>query len=695
MPEELRPVLSMAERVGREVEDFAEKLDKWNEQRQKGDNHVIALGLLDDCREIANKAVATLKRRHGAEWLKRAEQIWAVRARSLQNQELDKTRDAEELNREFPRTTAVRDLEQWQQEADTWELLQIILKSSAFVDDAGESPDNLLNDSAKETPGTENLWEDFLAQNPLARERHLITKWLESTAEHTGNDLGIIAARLEERAGRSSGTWSHGPLATREHIKGAKRLRSGATLTKDLNDFNLVDPKTGRSLVSTLDPDSKFREGSLLDGADEFFERSLWLTCWELVRRGKPLSQVREWLAERHENWRSISLGAATVAEQSVTKREIFARSLWRRTCIIASNNNRANEYERAVYGLLGGSSSPVEVVCRDSDDIFYAGFKEQLASDFEDYLRTYYPNHFPEALQQLPIEEPMKLIDGVASASLSTASEERPLHDEAIGADARAPLKMIQGDFIRHQPMTLVSRLSAALLELKTTDGRMKYAESLSMSLPQQDCMLNFAMDPQALRVMTHVVLILQDLDPELFDSDDEMQSADGIVVAYIELLTKARKFELIPLYASRLRRVRPESIVARVLPVIQTPREQRSYVKLLQTYNLDVFGVLTAQYEWLLSEGNMTTNSSSSFTLDLLEPESSKIWPGQRIKSEFYRSGVEDNELAVIQSLEWFLLVDGYWVDTFKILATAMENFLREFQCPCSNSRRRRLRR
>ncbi|KAI9691777.1 MAG: Nucleoporin nup84 [Bathelium mastoideum] len=676
--EDLRPVIGMAERVGKEVEDFAEMLDKWNEQRQKRENRAVALGLLDDCRDVANKAVANLKKRYGTERSRREQEIWSVRARNLQNDQPDTKEDLEEIDRKFPRTAKVKDLEYWQEEADTWELLQIVLKGDAFRYYLRGDRRKLTHDPENSLSDPQNPWQDFLAQNPLAKERHLITKWLESTAEHTGNDLSILAERLEERAGRNAGTWSHGFLDTRERIKGAKRLRPFNASNKDADTSIVSDPMTGERIVSALDPDAKFREGLPLEGSDEFFERSLWLTCWEMLRRGRPLSQVREWCAERHENWRSISIGAATATEQqSLSPREIFAHALWRRMCIKASNNTKASDYERAVYGLLGGNSFPTQVVCRNWDDLLYADLKELLAGEFDYFLRKHYSTNFPEAVHHLAVEESMRFSDAADPITAHLAVTRQVFHGKPFGKDVQTPMKAIQDGFISHQPMALVSRFSAALSKWKIADSQLY--ESISSS--QEHSMRVFALDPQALRVMVHVVLILQDLDPDhLFDSVDNIQAADNVLATYIELLKEARKLELIPLYASRLQYVRPENIIARILPTIGATRDRVNFIKLLQTYRIDVLGVLTAQYEMLLSQGKMAVNERSKLVLDILEPAEPTHWPGQRIKSAFYRNELEDAESAIIHSLEWFLLVDGYWVETFKILTKAMKIFLRQ---------------
>ncbi|KAL9087653.1 MAG: hypothetical protein Q9165_006577 [Trypethelium subeluteriae] len=677
--EDLQPILNMAERVEKEVESFAEKLDQWNNRRQEGRSRENALGLLDDCKRIADQAVRALKKKHGADRSKRAREVWDYRADSLKRDDRDKHKHAMEIQRNFPKSTEVKELERWQEESDTWGLLRIILSGDAFLYYTRAEFEKLANDPKHKTSDSENLWEDFLARSPLAREQDLILKWLESTAEHTGDDVSIMAERLEEKAGRSAGTWSHGFLDTREQIKGAKRFKSWNMSEADPKIPAISDSTRKFQIVSTLDPDSKFREGKSLEENDDFFERSLWLACWELLRRGRPFKEVREWCAERHENWRSISLGAASTAEkQSLSVQNIFNYSLWRRTCVIASRNFSASEHEQAVYGLLGGNSPPIEAISRSWDDHLYANFKAIITDGFEDYLRAQYPDKFSEALNQLPIEEYLGQLSRANPEMLSVVVVENLTHDKFIQSEARKPSKIIQGSFINHQPMALVSRLSDALAVLEGRGGQVFLPEKGLLSLSLQNPMLAFATDPNALRIMAHVVLILQDLDPQyLFDSTERVAAADHVLVGYIELLKRARKLELIPLYASRLRHVRPESILGRILPIIQQPH-QREYIKLLRSYDLDVLGILTAQYEWRLSEGNLANSDDQQFQFDLLEPADPKLWPGQRIRSEFYRRELKVEELDIIRSLEWFLLVDGHWIETFAILTSALKTFL-----------------
>ncbi|KAF2232716.1 hypothetical protein EV356DRAFT_449734 [Viridothelium virens] len=669
----------MAERVEKEVESFAEKLDQWNNRRQEGRNRENALGLLDDCKRIADQAVRALEKKHGADRSKRARDVWDYRADNLKRDNRDKYKHAMEIKKKFPKSTEVKELERWQEEADTWELLCIILSGDAFLYYTRGEFEKLANDPAHKSSDSENLWEDFLARSPLAKEQDLILKWLEATAEHTGDDVSIMAEQLEEKAGRSVGTWSHGFLDTRERIKGAKRFKSWNMSEADPKIPAISNSTRKFQIVSTLDPDSKFREGKSLEENDDFFERSLWLACWELLRRGRPFKEVREWCADRHENWRSISLGAATTAEkQSLSLQNILNYSLWRRTCVMASRNSSASEHEQAVYGLLGGSAPPIEAISRNWDDHLYANFKAIITDGFENYLRAQYPEKFSETLNQLPIEEHLGYLSRANPEMLSVVIVENLTHDKLVESEAKKPSKIIQASFINHQPMALISRLSDALVVLQDRGGQVFLPENGLLSLSFQNPMLAFATDPNALRIMAHVVLILQDLDPHyLFDSNERIAAADHIIVGYIELLKRARKLELIPLYASRLRHFRPESILGRILPIIQEP-SQREYIKLLRTYDLDVLGILTAQYEWRLSAGNMANNDGQQFKLDLLEPTDPKVWPGQRVRSGFYRSELKSEERDIIRSLEWFLLVDGHWIETFAVVTRALKTFL-----------------
>ena len=678
--ENLRPVLNMADRIGREVEQFAEELDKWDERRQKGEKRTAAIGLLDDCKKIAELTVKDLKKKYGSELSKRVGDVWTHRAQKLLNNQLDRKRDAEEIDKKFPKTPAIKDLERWQQEADTWELLQIILISNTSVYGSAAGFRKPINATINKLPNGEDVWEEFLGYNPVAKEQYLITKWLEATAEYTGNDLEIMAERLKESAGRNEATWSRGLLETRERIKSVKRLRPWSASELDSEIPIISNSTRNGQIVSSLDPDSKFRERLPLEGNDEFFERSLWLSCWELLRRGRPINEIREWCADRIENWRSVSLGPGTSADrQGMSRQEIFGRALWRRTCIMASKNTQASEYERAVYGLLGGNTSPVEAVCRNWNDLLYASFRTLLVDGFEDYARTHYPDEFPDALHRLPAEDNIRHFDQANPEMLSLAFIEDLLHEESVENEAKTPMKMMQGDFISHQFMTLVVRLGAALSDLESRGDQVWLEETSSDSLALQNPMLGMATDPNILRIMVHVVLILQGLDSAyLFDSIEQMQAADDIIIAYIEILKRSRKLQLIPLYASRLQRARPEMIVGRVLPVIETPKERHDYIGLLKSYDFNVLEVLTAQYESLLSEGILEKNDSRIFSLDLLEPTDSTLWPGQRVKSAFYRSELEDEEFAVIDSLEWFLLLDGHWVETFKILTKTLTTFL-----------------
>ncbi|KAI9698843.1 MAG: Nucleoporin nup84 [Bogoriella megaspora] len=681
--QQLAPIANVAERVGREVEAFAERLDAWRDIRESENSREATFSLLDDYKSIADSTVDTLGKKHGSKHHEHMQNLFADRVKKLQMTEGEDGERLFQSEADLSKPKDVEEFERWQQESETWDLLVTILQGEAFrlhMDGQVKNAIQELSRQRLDQVKVTDVWNEFLLKNPLASERYFVIKWLETTAEHTGDDLGIIAEQLEAKAGRDSGIWSHGWLDTREQIKGTKRLRRWDWSKPGSSAPRVPDSTKTRNVISTLDPDAPFREDGGLEANDQFFERSVWLTCYELLRRGKNPAEVRQWFQDRHENWRTVSLGAAVGSGHMVkSPQEIYNHSLWRQTCLMAAQNPKASEYERAVYGLLGGDFMPVELVCRSWDDLLYANYKAILADEFAEFCRSRFPKYMPEALSKLGGANAPKRVDP-DQPELTAWGLIEDLRDGTLaGKEARTPLKIIQGSFIGHDPQMLIARFSASIADLQGRGGQVILAEQGSKYLRKQDPFLAMATDPNALRIMVHLVLVLQDLEHDsLFDTTERIQAGDNIIVGYIEFLKKARKFDLIPLYASFLQDTQPEQILGDVLEPIEDSRERRSFINMLKNYNLNTVEVLKSHYGWALSKTGLSNKHEKPFELEMLEETEVGLWPGHRIKAEFFEDDVTADEEMVIKSLEWFLLLEGNWVETFQVLTQAIRTFL-----------------
>src|SRR5690606_38020910 len=147
---------------------------------------------------------------------------------------------------------------------------------------------------------------------------------------------------------------------------------------------------SSNTLVTQLDPDAMTRQARKLETQDDFFERAIWLGCFEMLRRGYSMAEIREWCSVRTELWRAASLAPLPLANTEDEDQPDFdPRWLvrWRRMCFSTARDGGTSDYDRAVYGLLAGEIASVEKVCETWDDLLFAHYNALLRTRFDSYL--------------------------------------------------------------------------------------------------------------------------------------------------------------------------------------------------------------------------------------------------------------------------------------------------------------------
>ncbi|KAI7636399.1 hypothetical protein KC319_g15268, partial [Hortaea werneckii] len=257
----------MADKVGREVELFSVELDRFlRELPHREDKHVVAIEVAGKFQHIAQKAAESLNKRHERERRLQLRREWAQRAnvsdqRTGGGSRMGSIRGTGSIL-EGRKAEEVKEQRHWQQEADIWQLFKLILElhyrhtTTEALDRElqAEREDKLAQMASPNRYTTEaELYERFLIESDTARERSLIKKWLEQTAEHQETDVQGVMEELETRSGAGKGLWSKGWLHTRERIKKEKRLRSWP----DPSDPVLPQIRTENGedmMATTLDP---------------------------------------------------------------------------------------------------------------------------------------------------------------------------------------------------------------------------------------------------------------------------------------------------------------------------------------------------------------------------------------------------------------------------------------------------------
>lgn len=692
--EAFHPLRTVADRVGLQVEQFAETLDKYNlkKRHNKRVDHKGVLDLVRDYKRIALETAKRLENLHGPELQDRLKR---KRDRSPEGFLSHSNRDDEDSGLE----TTVADLQRWQLEAQTWELLEVLLqarypelRSETLKPDES---DRGVHSKVHRFSSESEVWTRFVAEDDLARDRSTVLKWLMRCADSSGPDINTIIEHLETDAERGSGLWAHGWLYTKEAVKAQKRLRSWPqTLhptSPGIDNTHLSSDRT-ETLVTQLDPDATSRQDRTLERQDQNFENATWLACWQMIRRGKDWEMIREWCQERVEGWRAISLRGhlsrlgtsdAGKLSQDTTSgmTNVQSGSLWRRMCYAAAKNTSSSVYESAVYGLLAGDIDTVEEVCRSWDDFLFVYYNGLLLHQFDTYLQSKLANRSsPTLLTKFSspscavFHDNPNMVSRVLVNKLKTKNSTKD--------EAKNPLKRLQGCLIADCFDEFVASYGQALAGESLAQGKSKIIPPKKLYLGESTDMAYITVeDHDSSRVLTHMIFIFQDLGVD-FRHSAHCSDIENVVVAYIDFLKLAGKTGLLPLYASRLSLERIETCLGREMNDIPLPQERKMLLALMRQLNINVISVIMTQMRLIINDirpYRAAYQRAKDFSV--LEDSDTSQQMLRPIRKNFIGQDISDDERALLRCFEWVVLLEGQWFLTVATGAALYRHFLSRF--------------
>ncbi|KAJ4399002.1 Nucleoporin nup84 [Didymella pomorum] len=703
----------MADRVGKEVEKFAERVDYWHTHGKESASvkHQATVSMVGHFKDVAKSQVIELKRTSGVGNQAALNKSTRRRVQTMDDGSIGNSFQAEAPSSTPIDSASVKELRQWQAELATWELLSIIINHhhpEPGRDIKAEKQAQLaqVGGNKRYSPNGE-IWDRFLLQDDQAKEKALILRWLEQTAQDSEGDIESITAVLEEKSGKGANTWTSGWLDTKSKIKQAKRMEGSENPLKPQNS-TLKTADRSSQLVTQLDPDAPSRQKRVLEKSDEFYEKALWLVCYEMIRRGVPWAQICDWALERNEAWRGVSIGAAyeshTPGSPNVAGDTVGY--LFRRMCFYAAQGTRLH-YEGAVYGLLSGDLGKVREVARTWDDHLYAHYNALLLSRFDSYLQHQYPSRVTQNLSQRFVFHDAVANLGEWSNSSRLVIDTLKQH-KASSALANAPVKLVQGALIGRSVGELVHNVGIALAELQQQDDglgnlmvhpdspendRGPKAASGQPTTTADHTSRALVSDPHAFRTLVHIFIALRG-GLDLFDVEGRSQrlAMDNVIAGYIEFLRLSKRIQLIPLYAAQLEETRQAYSLARVLPDIKNRDEQKNCIALLESYGVDNVEVVAQGFLLAFNqsgfihfddEGNsVVTKPIKRFQLlestEAIDQNKRLLWPGQRIKPQFQGSRVEPKDEGIIDAVYWYNYLSREVDATFEHLKNALMIFL-----------------
>lgn len=682
----LHPLQATADRLGKQVEHFATTLDRLSNKRHKA-NRPDCRHTLPHVREYQRHARETVTQLRKSISPEKRRQL-ARRS----NQSLRKS--SNRSNTLSSQEKVVDDLRRWEEEEQTWDLLGSMLQVEYPVPEAERTDlERFFRDSPTlvrprqkgelhKYSSEKEIWDSYLASDNQAWEQHTVLEWLKKWADQLGQNIDEVAEELESEADRGSGLSAPSWLYTKEAIKAQKRLRSWPKALEPDGpglDTSLVNASRTEPLVTQLDPDAISRQGRHLEKQDQFFERAIWLACWEMLRRGKSWDFVHGWLEERGELWRSTAM-RGDLHMLTSSSAEWRARFLWRKTCAIAAREGANDEYENAFYGVLSGYLPSVEKVSRGWDDYLFAHYNAYLLHSFERYIRTHFPQRYPSALAAKSGAFDFSIFGGQRPESGKQIVEMMKAHPNTK-KEATGPIKMLQGSLIARTFDQYIFALGVRLTRAANASGESKVLTALPVSLLDgAGYIAPITMeDYDTLRMLTHIILIFLDMGFHL-PRGPHLFALESIIVAYIDFLGKAGKQQLLPLYASRLSRERCITCLARQLPLVLETSERQTMIKLMKKYNIDVSSVLAMQLQLIIEDSPSLPNANGDFpALKILEAESPDKSTPRQIKARFVGENITDEQYDIIHGLEWFMLLEGHWKVSMTIGITIYKYLLR----------------
>ncbi|KAH8697334.1 putative nuclear pore complex protein Nup107 [Talaromyces proteolyticus] len=646
----LHPLRRTADRVTRQMDAFAEKLDRFKQQDRTQGSYQAAFSLIKNYQLHASDAINEATRQST---LKRAKLGWNA------------SREAD-----LSTATSEEDLQRLQLEIDTWDILLnlIAVDDPTAISHAKEAQKSVFQNLHRYSTDRE-VWEQFLDADQHATECVMVMKWLETKAKSSAQQLDSVIANLEAQAERGTGLWAHGWLYTKESIKGQKRLRAWPQPLEP-NDpgllASLLSSEKQEPLITQLDPDAVIRQKHALQKQDQYYEQATWLTCWKMLRQGETWTKIREWSQERLESWRAVSLCGSSVdqdgsggrlsADDSMTRMmNCRSQDAWRSACSALARNPSTNDYERAVYALLSGETEPAYKVCRSWDEYLYVFYNHILLSRYRSFCSQFSKKLTHSPLVNVPyVPEPMDynatrlFLDGLKTHDL-------------IGMEARNPYHTIQAAILGKNFDSFFLSTAYATSKINKAPKDLHIIPNLGVSNIDGSAIIAVR-DKDALRIIAHLYIITRNL--SYLRSDTSFYDTVSLnVIAYIESLQQAELIEWIPLYASFLPSGLVSNIITQVLIGVSEPREMNRMAKLLEKHDINIEAVQESLCDYVLH--NTPKPGYSSFTLDCkaVRDREKKDMILMPVIKKFAGKKASPQNGRLIRCLEWYSYLEGHW--------------------------------
>lgn len=687
----------MADRVGKEVEEFAVRLDNWYDQSKKGaaEKYEATVKVIGEFSDIAERNANHLKQQdptltNGQLSEHKKKEIRRV---AHSGDTKDEPLWFGQSTRASVPSSSAQELRDWQAERATWELVRVVFglyrqkpESISKADPKADKRAKLAQAGGLDPLGPkEQVWERFILNDDLAKEKQAVLKWLQQTAKNTENNVDRILDQWAKESGKDINTWTSGWLETKASIKQTKRAQG---IEGPLDPTVTVHGRDAEGpLVTRLDPDAQTRQKGALEKRDVYYEHALWMVAYEMLRRGEPMNQINEWFKHKNQGYRAFMLGAS--GEERPEGCPNLATPdfgyLHRRTTYLAAQGS-SYPYEAAALGIVSGNFQTIQSISSSWDDHLFSYYNAFLLARFDQFLLTE-PKERPRAQTRKPFNFPgiLEHFDGDwTNATKKTI--DLLLQDKATSEQAKTPMKLIQGALLTQSLDKLVHKVGIAIADAtQEKSSRSTFivdpdhtAEAAVAAGPDgtfssrgkrsiviDEYYRAFLHDPHALRILVHVFILLGNSRSPLQPSHRNALFARGnVIAAYVEYLRYAQRLQPIPLYTAQMEKWRGSMTLARVLPHITDREEQKECVNHMMRYNIDTESTLIRYFDYIIGQTGLVTGITHEIQNPITKYElrdkcvqgpTMYLWPnGQRVRARANKT-ISEKDRAVVESLGW----------------------------------------